>query len=526
MHEYINHPMKESMSRILDVRYSDLEEEKALAEGLLKWSIAHQDLYGQAFAHVYLGDYWIAQNDATGAIGHLEQGKGLLGNYQEKKDELLLRLYSLLAVCYEMGADEQSSVEYYLEAITIAQRLGDKTSECMVLNNIAFAFQRHHNYDEAKNYYEQAYEICKNQPRSEFLPLLLSNLVELALVRNDLAEAEKYMIKCEALDFAPEQVLTYHIRNRCAYYAAMGDKEQAGVWGARALKECERFQENRMTSFDDYSLLCNSMIKIGNKEYAREFLNLMEIFANDGLDQVKLLEEQRITWYLTFEPEVEHPAAYRRFYRAAMELRKRSNKARSNALQAKISLDSAIHQREALLDVQEKLEKQANVDELTQVYNRRYFDKQMVKYAENTKGTAFGIIMLDIDYFKEYNDYYGHIDGDNVLQVVSKCLTECKIEGIYPCRYGGDEFVCICDGLSDVQTEQYIKAVQQKLQQYALPHGKSACSNVVTLSIGYAVGEQDGGDSPYELLQLADQGLYDTKLSGRNSYTRKQVSAK
>ena len=91
---------------------------------------------------------------------------------------------------------------------------------------------------------------------------------------------------------------------------------------------------------------------------------------------------------------------------------------------------------------------------------------------------------MDIDYFKEYNDYYGHNSGDVVLKKVALCLKEEADDRITPCRYGGDEFCCICENMTPEEMSNYLKDIRGRLETLAVEHVKSQAAGIVTLSAG------------------------------------------
>ncbi|MBN9230462.1 MAG: hypothetical protein BGO90_14230 [Legionella sp. 40-6] len=158
------------------------------------------------------------------------------------------------------------------------------------------------------------------------------------------------------------------------------------------------------------------------------------------------------------------------------------------------------------------------IDGLTGVANRRRFDQ----FLDETWRRAFkrkkniAIIMIDIDYFKRYNDYYGHLAGDEALKKVAKILKSTFVyaNGLVA-RYGGEEFTCI---LPDV-TLDVATTVAEKLRQAVLdlkiPHEDSGISPYVTISLGVAAMVPQSS-LPNSLLSMADNALYHAKVSGRN----------
>lgn len=524
MKEYEAHCKNLVMSRILEVRYTDLAEEKALCQDLLKWAETEGDVYGRAFARIYLGDYFVAQNDYRHAIFHLDRGGEILEKSGLDYPELMLRMYSLRAICFEMQADEQSATEYYLKAITLARRVGDTVSEGMVLNNLAFSLQHHHCYEEAYDYYKKVYAIYQKGEHADYLPIVLSNLTELCVSRGRLDQAKVYLDKCDelvALGIADDD---FAMRNRCCYYSAVGEKAIALQCADWVVEHEDRFLDAGFTAFENYDMFCKSMMRIGEQEYAHRFLLLMEATSNGGLNHLKIIQKRKMEYCLQFEPEERQVEEYREYYRKAMEYKKLNNQTIIGAMKAKIDLDKALQQKESLQTEREFLERQVNLDELTQLYNRRFLDQLMQKFAEKA-ACGISVIMLDVDYFKEYNDFYGHADGDTVLQTIARCLQRPNFKNIYACRFGGDEFTCVSEGLSEEQLEQYIREVRADLAAYAVPHEKSHCNSIVTLSIGCAMGEPEKACDPFLLHQLADQAMYHAKISGRDTYQMKRAVA-
>lgn len=266
------------------------------------------------------------------------------------------------------------------------------------------------------------------------------------------------------------------------------------------------------------------MMDLDNAHYAKCFLIAMEeTSAEDGVDQMQVLEETTIRYELLFEPVSKHAEAYQRYYEKNQRYRTKVNHIIVNAMKSKIHLDQLVQQTEIMQTEQETLEREVNVDGLTGVYSRRYLEALMRDKSNGNDHKNMAIIILDVDYFKEYNDYYGHLKGDTVLQEIARCLLDNRQEGISSCRYGGDEFVCVCEGLEVEEIEAFIKHIRERLHAKALPHEKSHCSEEVTLSIGYAAGEEKAQVEMHLLFQLADQALYQSKRTGRNTYSRKRV---
>lgn len=162
-------------------------------------------------------------------------------------------------------------------------------------------------------------------------------------------------------------------------------------------------------------------------------------------------------------------------------------------------------------------------DGLTGIANRRSLDERLL-HTLNTglrHSWPTTIMLLDVDYFKKYNDKYGHAKGDDCLIEVAAILTaEMQRENDFVARYGGEEFVCVLDDTGSAGAHKVAEKIIAAMAKHKLPHGDSEVAGHVTLSIGvvtyYPVHGNRG--EPLELLQKADKALYAAKNKGRNTY--------
>ncbi len=158
------------------------------------------------------------------------------------------------------------------------------------------------------------------------------------------------------------------------------------------------------------------------------------------------------------------------------------------------------------------------IDALTRVFNRRYFDEHLPEEWGRAVRTQspLGLLMIDVDFFKQYNDVYGHQLGDEALRVVSQALKQAVLRpGDMVCRYGGEEFVCLLpntdlDGALQVAQRMALEVIKQ-----AVPHKGSQVSDTLTISIGVAVRMPNSQGTEADLLALADVQLYKAKSRGR-----------
>jgi len=165
------------------------------------------------------------------------------------------------------------------------------------------------------------------------------------------------------------------------------------------------------------------------------------------------------------------------------------------------------------------LEKLSSIDGLTEIPNRRRFDETIRNEWARTRRAQSNIslVLVDIDFFKQYNDHYGHAAGDKCLQKVAKTLNNSvRRPADFVARYGGEEFVAILPEIDHEDAFSMANQLKENISNLALPHEASKISDYVTISLGLAttIPQQDQGHE--QLLEMADKYLYEAKSSGRN----------
>ncbi|GGA20327.1 diguanylate cyclase [Okeania sp. KiyG1] len=210
---------------------------------------------------------------------------------------------------------------------------------------------------------------------------------------------------------------------------------------------------------------------------------------------------------------VAHQCTYKRQWRISdTDLLKRL------ATQIAIAIQQAqlYHRLEKL---NQELEKIAYIDGLTGICNRRHFEEKLDQEWKRLRrdNAPMSIIMVDIDYFKPYNDTYGHQQGDKCLQQVAQTISAAvKRAGDFVARYGGEEFVVVLPNTPIEGALKVAEDIRRQIEALRIPHTASPVSKWVTSSLGVANGHCCTESNPKILLEAADMALYDAKNAGRN----------
>lgn len=167
------------------------------------------------------------------------------------------------------------------------------------------------------------------------------------------------------------------------------------------------------------------------------------------------------------------------------------------------------------------LEELSMYDGLTHIPNRRFFDEVFQSTYKEVKreNKSLAVMMIDIDFFKLYNDNYGHGKGDEALKKVAQALQiTLKRPTDLVARYGGEEFVILLKDISEENVKKVALNLLQAVQELQITHEYSKVEQIVTISIGVAYKTASSLINKIELLICADEALYDVKRTSRNSY--------
>jgi len=166
-----------------------------------------------------------------------------------------------------------------------------------------------------------------------------------------------------------------------------------------------------------------------------------------------------------------------------------------------------------------KLQKLSMLDGLTGIANRRHFDEALedMLLQQSSSGLPLSLVLLDIDYFKHFNDTYGHQAGDECLTRVAKTIAaKCNQADDLAARYGGEEFVILLPNTDEAQARQVGIRIMEAIDRMCIEHRSSEVNACVTLSLGLATKLPEENLNSEQLIEKADRALYRAKENGRN----------
>lgn len=477
------------------------------------------------FSYYYTGETFYALNDVERlfryiikALGHLERS-GLWG--------LLARAYNLLAITSISRGNVLFALDYYLNGLSYCKKFHLYEESCMININIGNLYINSGEYKQAQKFFEDAFLVLEHmQDCTEYYSC--KNAIYLALGKCYLQEelyekAAEYMQKAkkECLEKADKLDLLYFQIFQAQFFNAQGFIQKRDMC-IKQIQEQIDGEFALMDIFDEIYAYSKMLFEI---RYYKEFWAVTERLEK-YVSQAKIINFQRkllslkIQYYKIMEDKAEYLQAAGLFYELTEIMESESGSMVSAMLNVRRSLDSETKMRLEMEKENVALVELSQTDALTGLWNRfrmNSYAQEAFERAKNRKG-YLAVEILDVDYFKQYNDTYGHQAGDKCLIYVANEIKKLQEYGdIAAFRYGGDEFVILYEGYTIEQVHKRMDELKQAILKLQMPNHCSKAAKVVSISQGACVGVPMENSHVWDFLQTADMTLYEVKKKSRNS---------
>lgn len=514
--QYEQKSIEEIEQMILKVRMYDLKLEKELCYTLTEKAKLENDSYALAFSYTFLGDYYLAMRNNDSCILYLNRAKtlGETMNYQD----LLVRIYNYLGMFYCSINDEFSAMDDYLKSLTMAEEQQNIAFMAAAYNNIADCFEGKKDFEKALHYYKKSYAVLKGSDKNGYSKAVaLTNLCHCCHRSHRIDDLHNYL---KAFDEIDQQYYTPGMQFMRLYSEAVGalSDHQLDKFYQKsdALFEMEKEMEDLLLVYQLFINICMDFLVLKNKDYAARCLEiLLEVNEDEDVKALREIHKLMIKYCKIFDLHDELIEAYERFYHITMAIEDMEQATYSAGLYTKIELHRAKEKQNDLKKENEQLEYMMNIDDLTSTANRRSFN-HMLKNERVQKAKSLAFAMLDIDYFKEYNDRYGHQMGDQALIEFGKTLIRYAQEDILPFRYGGDEFVVIFINVNEDTVLDFLNHVKTDFRGKQIAHHASPIEDILSVSYGHAYQATPQKDVE-ALLKEADYQLYKVKKARKKA---------
>ncbi len=419
------------------------------------------------------------------------------------------------------------ALDYYIKAISICQDYSLPDIQWIIHLNLGSLYLNIEEYQKSISHTEIAYSyILEHQDMENYVDSLTVVLLGMGRAYLKLNNQSKFLeiekkLKTDCIPRLPEQerIVIY------CYFARVHEaiKEMAArdYW-IDMVNEYTSTNMPIMDVFDDFYDYLDMLLNAERyDDFFKAYTVLDELTKNTS---VKNLERKLLTLKIRYYRRVGQIEEYKIssvLYFELSEFMERENRAMvSNMIVMRNSYMELTQINKKVEEQNTFLQKRSETDPLTGMYNRlkmnEYSEEAFAKSQENS--SAIAVEILDIDFFKQFNDNYGHQAGDDCIRFIANQLIEMSNEDkVFSARYGGDEFVIIYEGLTKTEVMERAFDLRKRIYDANMEHKFSLTDERVTISQGICYGTPDEKETFFAYLQGADNMLYEVKQESRNN---------
>lgn len=508
----------------LENRGIDTEKTLQYCKALYEYAKMVNDESLIGFSSYYMGEAYYITNNVDKLFESISSGLTYLD--RTKQWELLARSYNLLGITSVNRGNAPFAMDYYLSALSYCNRYNIPDVGIMINMNIGSLYNLLGEYGEARHYYECGYQILKKLGEipnyciyllSYYIGMGNSYLYEEQYDKADFYR-EKAVEECEGKLEQLEEVTLYCFEARL--YHALGKNADRDVCIKKIYGLIQKPIEI-LSIFDDLYLYCRMLFEAGKFEDFKSVFVILEKFAVEA--KITYIRKQLIALKIKYYKEIGNMEKCKdaavKYYELTELMENENRYTVMSMVNIRKFLEESKRQKLAMEEQNRILQERSETDALTGLSNRF----RLNTYAEDAfrnageQGKEFAIEILDIDYFKQYNDNYGHQAGDQCLICIAneiKALTKGK--NIFSARYGGDEFILIYEGYEKTDVLGFAEALKRNVMNLEIEHKYSKTMPVITISQGICFDIPKQRNKIWDYLHTADSMLYKVKQNQRN----------
>lgn len=503
----------------------DPQKTLKLCENIKEYAKKQEDEQLLGYAYYYSGETFYMLNNADQVFKNISCSLSYLEH--SRQHGLLARAYNILAITSMNRGNAPLAMDYYLHALIYCNKYNLYETGIIININIGMLYSNFGEYSQSVQYLEKAYSLLKeNQDIPGYYSYLMNIYVGMAnsfLQRNLLEKAQDYVqrVQQECLEHMNEIEQVTYTCFRARLYNLLGKASLRD----ECIEQIGRTVNDKMPIldiFDDLYEYCKMLFHIGNDEKLWELLDLLEQMAKKAkiINMQKRLLTLKIRYYKHKGQNEEYLKASSLFFELSELLEKDNRYMVTNVLNMRYTLEETQKTRRKVEQENQILLEKSQTDPLTGLANRY----RLNGYAEDAfaralkRRTSLAIEILDIDYFKQYNDNYGHQAGDLCICKIAEVLHTMEKNGnVFCARYGGDEFIVIYEYFTKDEVEGLAEALKQQIMELNMEHKFSKALPIVTISQGICWDVPQKENKVWDFLHAADTLLYKVKKQSRNS---------
>ena len=501
----------------------DINPNLAIREGkkLIREAEKIKDYEALASGHFIVGSALFACGKRGDMLKHALHAVAYFKTTDDYK--MLAKSQNLLGNAYASEEEQQYSLMAYLDSKKSIKKGRVRNLGDYIDNNIAATYAELGKLDKAISLLTKLFnKLSQTKKKKEWdlLNIICFNLADYYSRMDKAEEAQFYLDEYKKSwghgSVQTEQIMYNTLCCRIAY--TRGDRKEGNRLSDEIVACLKRKEENFELLYS-FEMIALHQIEIGEYDRADKLADYLWDYSEKTRLPIDIIRACRVqAKYFTTIGENDKAIYYYKIMDEQFFIReKESRKAQLEILEKTENLNRSLEQLQRDVEKQKYLNDR---DSLTKLLNRSSMSNVLERYMlrAKEKGAGIGCIFIDVDFFKEYNDTYGHVKGDECLKKISEVCLEAEKhrEHIHFARYGGDEFFGMLSGYTDEQVQEIAKEIACGVRKLGIIHGHQRVRGQVTVSIGVMNLAPDDISSILDLVTFSDKALYHSKGNGKD----------
>ncbi len=483
-----------------------------------------EDYTLQGFAHFHIADAYFAFEKGYKKFRENLARCIYCFNLGGEK-ELLTRAYNFVAIDALNNGSFDVAYFYLMNAMQTCEGTENNYLLSMLNHNIGQVFARMHSFDKAVGYVRLGTEFQLLCPADDFyyyqnltngyfsegvIHALMGNVEGAKAADREIARLENETdVSNNPSVFIPIILL------RIMIAILEGDEEEYEVKSRELIEKLR--ESHRIYDFiTDIEDLCNFLLEKNHMDTVGEILSIIKdtVADTDVVQMQKIVSSIEVAYYDKLGDAEKVNECLREQYHLSKQQQMEQNRIYQYSIDLINSMDEQRKEQERVRLENEYLQSQVQTDPLTGIPNRFMLDSTIPQFLEEAKkeGKSFAVSLMDIDKFKQYNDTYGHLDGDICLQKVAKAIEKVSDRpGVSCARYGGDEFIMLYCNKTDEEIMKIAAELKEEIKALNIPHSAMGEGGCVSLSQGICNDIPRSEHKHGDYLNEADNALYVVK---------------
>lgn len=496
----------------LENKYIDKKKALDAIEQMKQMESKDKTIFGRHY--FYLSQFYFECGNLEESMNYALKGVHTLRNIPYTSE--LSKCYNIMGVIYNSKRDSLHALDWYLDAMDIIIKNNDTLTLSNIYNNIGCIYDDLQDYESAIEYFKKALELIEDKDNEAYS----LEVINLALMYCEIGDWDKVEYYYNCLKDVKKEYVLYaneiHLAVIKILIAYHHEKIDAVRYQLKLIQSRIEKEELSTNNFDE---IVNLLPKIIDTRIVNEISDLLKSL-NKTANVRQLLDSQislvdaniRLNELIGNEDEIIQLS--KKFYRLSNLKNKERSKMAIDGINLKLQMREMVLEHQRMEEQSMKYRQQAQRDELTGLYNRSIFKDRIETLFRNAISLHknIGVVIVDINDFKQFNDCYGHVKGDKCIRDISGIMLRMMDENLYFLRYGGDEFLGFFYDVDELTIKSMIHLIESEVRALNIEHKTSSYPlKICDVTQGAYIAIPRSTDTLYDFIAKADDQLYKGK---------------